>query len=306
MKGHSRMQVSQQVPDKAFTHSGKFHADDVFSAALLTYLNPNIIIERGFEVPEDYDSIVFDIGGGEFDHHQEGAPIRENGNPYAAFGLLWRRFGTLILKEEEAEKFDESFVQYLDLADNTGSRHEISEVISLFNPVWDSEEDPNECFQEAVNFAKTIIEKKFLRIESVERAEVVVKEALEHAEDNIAVLSTGVPWRRFIIGTDIEFVIAPSDRGGYTGQGVPIDRDTNELKISFPESWRGKRDEELKDISGIGTLHFCHNSGFLISADTLEDAIMACRLAKEIYIDNLSLTDEQEGDKEKINELQPT
>ena len=300
------MQVSQQVPDKAFTHSGKFHADDVFSAALLTYLNPNITIERGLEVPEDYGGIVFDIGGGEFDHHQEGAPVRENGNPYAAFGLLWRKFGRLILKEEEAEKFDESFVQYLDLSDNIGSRHEIAEVISLFNPVWDSGEDSNECFKEAVNFAKTILEKKFIRIESVERAEVVVKEALEHAENNIAVLSTGVPWRKFIIGTDIEFVISPSERGGYTAQGIPIDRDNNGLKVSFPESWRGKRDDELKDISGIETLHFCHKSGFLISANTIEDTIKACRLAKEIHNKNISLTAEKEEDKEKINELQPT
>ena len=55
---------------KAFTHGGKFHADDVFSAALLLYLNPEIQITRGNKVPEDYDGIVFDIGRGEYDHHQ--------------------------------------------------------------------------------------------------------------------------------------------------------------------------------------------------------------------------------------------
>ena len=49
---------------KAFTHSGKFHADDVFSSALLLYLNPQITITRGNRVPEDYDGIVFDIGRG--------------------------------------------------------------------------------------------------------------------------------------------------------------------------------------------------------------------------------------------------
>ena len=37
---------------KAFTHSGKFHADDVFSSALLLYLNPQITITRGNRVPE--------------------------------------------------------------------------------------------------------------------------------------------------------------------------------------------------------------------------------------------------------------
>lgn len=55
----------------AFTHSGKFHADDVFSAALLLYLNPEITIIRGNRVPEDFDGIVFDIGRGRYDHHQK-------------------------------------------------------------------------------------------------------------------------------------------------------------------------------------------------------------------------------------------
>ena len=38
---------------KVFTHSGKFHADDVFSSALLLYFNPEITITRGNKVPED-------------------------------------------------------------------------------------------------------------------------------------------------------------------------------------------------------------------------------------------------------------
>ena len=81
----------------AFTHGGKFHADDVFSAALLLYLNPEIVITRGNRVPEDFDGIVFDIGRGEYDHHQKDSRIRENGIPYAAFGLLWEELGTEIL-----------------------------------------------------------------------------------------------------------------------------------------------------------------------------------------------------------------
>ena len=39
------MKLSEQIKKqgaKAFTHSGKFHADDVFSYALLLYLNPAI------------------------------------------------------------------------------------------------------------------------------------------------------------------------------------------------------------------------------------------------------------------------
>ena len=84
---------------KAFTHSGKFHADDVFSYALLLYLNPAITITRGNKVPKDFDGIVFDIGRGKYDHHQRDSRIRENGVPYAAFGLLWEELGADILAQ---------------------------------------------------------------------------------------------------------------------------------------------------------------------------------------------------------------
>lgn len=61
---HTLLQQITQKDAKAFTHSGKFHADDVFSSALLLYLNPEIAITRGNKVLEDYDGIVFDIGRG--------------------------------------------------------------------------------------------------------------------------------------------------------------------------------------------------------------------------------------------------
>ena len=79
-----------KIPANGFTHAGKFHADDVFATALLQILRPDIKITRGFTVPDDFDGIVYDIGFGMFDHHQEPREYRANGVPYAAFGLLWR------------------------------------------------------------------------------------------------------------------------------------------------------------------------------------------------------------------------
>ena len=52
---------------KAYTHGGKFHADDVFSAALLLYIIPEIVISLGNKVPEDLDGIVLDIRRGRLD-----------------------------------------------------------------------------------------------------------------------------------------------------------------------------------------------------------------------------------------------
>ena len=52
-------QAQIPVPDRAYTHGGIFHADDVFSAALLKYLNPQIRITRGMPAPgEDRKSVV--------------------------------------------------------------------------------------------------------------------------------------------------------------------------------------------------------------------------------------------------------
>ena len=121
----------------AFTHGGKFHADDVFSAALLLYFNPQLTIQRGNRVPEVFEGIVFDIGRGEYDHHQKDSRIRENGVPYAAFGLLWEALGTEILSPKMAAQFDEKFVQPLDNNDNTGEKNELANLIGMFNPVWD-------------------------------------------------------------------------------------------------------------------------------------------------------------------------
>ena len=68
-----------KIPANGFTHAGKFHADDVFATALLQILRPDIKITRGFTVPDDFDGIVYDIGFGMFDHHQEPREYRANG-----------------------------------------------------------------------------------------------------------------------------------------------------------------------------------------------------------------------------------
>ena len=111
-----------KIPANGFTHAGKFHADDVFATALLQILRPDIKITRGFVVPDDFDGIVYDIGFGMFDHHQEPREYRANGVPYAAFGLLWRVLGPGLVGERQARLIDENFIQPLDLNDNTGER----------------------------------------------------------------------------------------------------------------------------------------------------------------------------------------
>ena len=272
----------------AFTHSGKFHADDVFSAALLLYLNPEITITRGNRVPEDFDGIVFDIGRGRYDHHQKDSRVRENGIAYAAFGLLWEELGSEILGEELAQKFDEAFVQPLDNNDNTGEKNELASLIGNFNPTWDAEGSNDEAFFQAVSVAGMILENKFDRYRGNERADKRVEEIYErhmqafhdrekHSEDaKILILPEFVPCQKFLSETPVAFVIFPSNRGGYCIQPQKKEYSMN-YKCSFPSSWLGLEGEELSLVTGLKSAAFCHKGGFLMTCGTLEDSVLACR-----------------------------
>lgn len=266
--------------DKAFTHSGIFHADDVFATALLQYLYPDIEIYRGYQVPEDFDGIVYDIGFGKYDHHQVDRRVRENGIPYAAFGLLWEEFGPEILGEKDAAKFDEEFVQPLDLADNTGKTYLLSVLISDRNPSWDKPEvDKETRFYEAVAFAKDILKYRFSHILAEKKAYEIVQGCAAAAIDRIMYLEQPMPWQNAVKGYDCLYVIYPSIRGGYNIQAVLKDEGNNELKKPFPKAWRGKTTEELQRITKIQGFTFCHLTGFLAAADTLEQAYEIARLS---------------------------
>lgn len=268
-----------EIPERGFTHGGKFHSDDVFATAFLRILNPDIKVERGFEVPENYDGIVYDIGRGAFDHHQQDKEYRENGCPYAAFGLIWRAYGVAFVGEEEAERFDEHFIQPLDESDNTGCSNALARIIDEFNPGWDSHEPHDVCFWKAVEFAEVILRNHFRSVEGLQRASGIVQKAMQEGDGRILVLSGFVPWKRNVIGSSYQFVVYPSNRGGYSVQGVAVSEEDNSLVCDFPREWWGAEAQELQEMSGINTLRFCHPNGFLASAETMEDAVKAAEYA---------------------------
>lgn len=271
---------TRTIPDKAFTHGAGFHADDVFGAALLRLLNPNIKIERGFKVPEDYDGIVFDIGQGEFDHHQRDNEVRENGVPYASFGKLWQAFGNRLVSEKAVEEIDKNFIQDLDLSDNTGTHNYLSEVISIMNPSWtDPNPDSNGQFEKAVTMATDILQNIITRENDKDLANKIAQEALANAKcKEIIILSQFAPVIENLIDTDAKFVIFPASRGGYMVQVIPKEIGTKEAKIDLPKEWGGHR-EDLSEINKIEDMIFCHNALFCCSAQSLESAIKCAVIA---------------------------
>ena len=286
------LEMIRQKDASAFTHSGKFHADDVFSSALLLYLNPEITITRGNKVPDDFDGIVFDIGRGRYDHHQKDSRIRENGIPYAAFGLLWEDLGCEILGDELAEKFDEAFVQPLVNNDNTGEKNELASLIGSFNPSWDENGGTDEAFFRAVSVAGMILENKFARYLGNERADKRIEEVLETrdqtGDSRILVLPEFIPCQKRLSETEVAFVIFPSNRGGYCIQPQKKEYSLN-YKCSFPSEWLGLENEELQKETGLSSATFCHKGGFLMSVGDLSDAIQACQISLDAFTEEITL-----------------
>lgn len=59
-------------------------------------------------------------------------------------------------------------------------------------------------------------------------------------KDNVVVLPRFAPWKNTLKGSPAELVVYPSQRGGFSAQGVPIPDDPkHRLKCRFPESWAG-------------------------------------------------------------------
>ena len=245
-------------------------------------------------MPDDFDGIVFDIGRGAYDHHQRDSRVRENGVPYAAFGLLWEAVGAEILGEELAEEFDEAFVQPLDHNDNTGEKNELANLIGNFNPTWDAQGGNDEAFFQAVSVAGMILENKFERYRGNERADRRVEEILEEhrqavtsgkrdSEDaKILILPEFVPCQKRLSETEIAFVIFPSNRGGYCIQPQKKEYSMN-YKCSFPKQWLGLENEELQAATGLASAGFCHKGGFLMTVGDEADAIRACEISLEEY-----------------------
>lgn len=269
--------VFEEANYEVYTHGGIFHADDVFATALLKSICPagtELKIHRVFKVPEG--AFAYDIGGGQFDHHQ-GIEYREGTEiPYAAFGKLWAVVGADLVGEKAANTIDAALVQPIDLQDNGVENNPLSKAISNFNPSWDSEVSVDVAFDLAVDFAFGILEREIKKAKSIAKAESLVDEAAAKRDhEKILVLEQYVPYISRVQEKYLEicFVVYPSLRGGWNCNTVPNPGE-KQGKVLFPEAWLGQTNDEL----GIT---FCHQGNFLLSTNTREQAIHCAELALE-------------------------
>ncbi len=286
---------------KIVTHSGKFHADDVFAVAVFSLLYPelNIIRSREESIIKTAD-IVVDVGGvydvtqKRFDHHQEGgAGTRDNSIPYASFGLVWKEMGEKLCGSREvANCIEERLVWPIDALDNgislskplfeNISDYGITDYFDAFvNHTYKNEEYLHEVFMEVVLVAKDLLLKEIRNAEifliDLEKMKILI----DQTEDKrLIVLEEYLPWKKILIPIkDSLYVVYPRTDDKWGVEAVPILLHGFERKKLFPEPWAGKRDEEMAKISGVSDATFCHNSRFIAVAQSKEGAVKLAQIA---------------------------
>ena len=281
------------------THSGNFHADDVFSIAALKHIIPSFkLIRTRDQALISQADIVVDVGGeydaetGRFDHHQRGgAGERENGIPYSSFGLIWQKYGLEICQgnQDVANSVDAGLVSTIDAIDcghveGVSKGISLSQTISMFNPTWQEESHFDTCFDEAVDFASRVLTRFVASANGGISAKSIVAKAIENAEDpRVIVLEKYTPWKRTVhaLSKDALYMVYPSDSGQWRIQTVPVELGSFEDRKSLPAPWAGLSNQALKDVTGIDDAMFCHNGLFIAGAESFESTMKMAAMALE-------------------------
>lgn len=285
---------------KVITHNGSFHADDVFGVATLQLHfgveNVEVIRTRDEAVIASGD-VVLDVGGiydperQRFDHHQNGAPGRDNGIPYAAFGLIWKHYGEQVAgSAEAAEVIEKRLVIPIDAVDNAISLYDqknpeispitINDIFGLMRPVWNSDEDVDVGFKEACAIARQLLERSMAHAAAEIAEKNLAQQVYESAPDKrIMISEVAISAHFFIDYPECLFLISPRDDGNWKATGVREGRDSFAIRKAFPHEWRGLRDQELATASGISDAIFCHKTGYLFVVKSKEGAVEATKKA---------------------------
>ncbi|MFD2739002.1 MYG1 family protein [Sulfitobacter aestuarii] len=294
------------------THSGGFHADELLSSVVLTRLFPDAELIRSRDttwITPREDRIIYDVGGQFdagaqiFDHHQRPNPLREDGQPYSSFGLIWAHYGRDYLRAMDVpeqdveaihESFDRSFVLPVDLLDNGAVNAAgagplfagltLPVLLESLKPVFDDpdEDADDRAFLAALPVARAFVEAQVRRKAAKYRAEALVMAAIEAAGDGrVLELPMGMPFRHGIekaAADHLLFVIHPRS-SDWALTTIRLGEDTFDNRADLPAAWAGLTDAALEAASGVRGTKFCHNGRFIAVASSREAVLQMAELA---------------------------
>jgi uncharacterized UPF0160 family protein len=298
---------------RLITHSGSFHADDLFSYVILSGLFPGARLVRTRDdavlTQTRADDVVFDVGmkfsaeQRRYDHHQRDKPSRPDGAPYSALGLIWRHHGHDYLKANIAfedvgavqrvwDRIDKDFIYFIDCADNgvypegvthKGTTTSISLMIEHFNPVFDdADADYDRAFKDAAGICRKFLDARIKTEAAYERARKVVATALKDANDpRVVELPRSLDWNGHVFdlgNEDVLYAIYPA-HGNWYCSAAKTEQGSFDNRKSLPVEWAGLRGADLAKVANIDNAVFCHEKLFVCVAESREGILEMVRQA---------------------------
>lgn len=113
------------------------------------------------------------------------------------------------------------------------------------------------------------------------------------SKGRIMLFPRGCPWKDHLYTLEAEkpddekvlYVLYPEshrESAKWRVQAVSVSKDSFESRKPLPEAWRGARDDQLSDTSGIGGCVFVHASGFIGGNKTKAGALAMVKKAIEM------------------------
>ena len=230
--------------------------------------------------------MVYDIGCGEFDHHQKNRNgQRSNGIYYSSIGLLWEKFGREYLKKKKVKNVEKTFeymdkelIQYIDATDNMQldylENKIVPDFIKLCNPEWNENISENTAFINALKLAdkfwEVYIKNAIAEVEAIE----IILESIDECKECYLIFNVEMPYRKavkYINNDKVKYIIFKSKREGY-------DIRTLADSCKFKEAIALETDINIaRKITGISDLIYVDVNGKLCCTKTLESAIQVIK-----------------------------
>ncbi|GAB1605797.1 UPF0160 protein MYG1, mitochondrial-like isoform X1 [Argonauta hians] len=231
-------------------------------------------------------------------------------------GLVYYHFGERILQKvlqcEDPklvttifDKVYEHFIEEIDGIDNGVNQTEekpkykisshLSSRVSHLNPAWNStdtnEEDQFKKAMELVGgeFLErvTFYKDSWLPARQIVKQAVLDRHQVDKSGEVMLLKNGGCPWKDHLLSLEQELVISPTIKyvlytdqsGSWRIMCVPVELGSFTNRLSLPKEWRGLRDKELSDVSGIEDCTFTHAGGFIGGNKTYDGVVLMAQAA---------------------------
>jgi uncharacterized UPF0160 family protein len=215
------------------------------------------------------------------------------------------------------QKLYKEFIEALDANDNGISAYPadakaafstggitLPSMVGALNPNWNAPVDQageDQMFEQASRLmGETFVRKLDYYVNAWLPARVFVENAIAErekydADGRILVFEQSVPWKDHLFTLEQELGITEdakkplyvlygegAGKPNWRIQCVPVSKDSFESRKPLPEAWRGVRDEDLSQVTGIPGGVFVHASGFIGGNKSFEGALAMAKKALEM------------------------